>query len=1098
MNELEKKYGLIEQSSEERLYNEPTAFNLREIPKVKQTYEMLMKVCSCDGLALRYASKRLISFELCEIAVKQNGCALEYVPEKIFENVGEEYRKELYNAAVVSNGLALQYIPKKYITVEMVEQAVQYYIDGYKFTPEKVEKAKKQGSELSEWRKYPIALVPKDFLSDELIKKAVSYSPFCFRDIDGRKITKELAFLAVKTNGLSLKYLPDRYLTGEFASLAIESEPMSIQYIPKSFITQELCDKCLKKNYMSFAYIPEEFITESMCLKAAGSRVFSIFKLSSATKEKVYGKADIELILFSDFPEEMRNNHLILDCIISRYKNGALPLISWNDEVKKYIEKNGLLRADKDKRGNPIIPLKEETIEYLLPKVIEIRSRNAIGNGSVFVPSVNLREVKRQTESITLPIPKETSDITALVKQKESTVITHELTEEQSYQKIYYVTDIHMEHHMLYDEKLRKRLQKAKTKFDKKTIIKDWIEHKVSELIANVDIGNMLLIGGDVADSIDLSDMFYECLDDHWSGKIISVLGNHELWDGTKPENWNDPSYKSRSVEEIVDDYKKCHDNDNYKDFWSSKDFLLENELYVLYQNQKQCIVKESDIINSSEAVLTEFLSKCSTIILGGIGYSGLNHEFNAECLEGHQISEGMGLYRKAITSLEEDRYRSERFRCIYEKVLRCSSGKKIIVLTHTQIENWTPDAPLHNCIYINGHTHQNTFKKTEDGIVVLADNQIGYGLTKEKKSNQTRFQLVYNNPKWKLNSFIVNKIWYDPFENYHDGIYTISSDQYRDFCIGRGMNGTNYSGIIHMLKKGEYYSFILENLKGKLLILNGGAIKRLKYDDLEYYYNNLENEIRILKTPLDKFYDFEKAVANEVRRLGGFGDIHGCIIDIDFYNHVYINPVDGSITGYWASDMINKKVYASVPLLLKDECPRLYRKFMMLTQNNDNGLPLLSKGVGTEIAVLPRSYYDTDIYKASRVIKIMQKLYLKVLAIWNDLTDGDKDVVPYKRKQNLKTEKIEKKRSLDSVKQFAVLKEAAERYGVDEKLLFEIANSNPTKADINNEMRLTKLISTCDVDKIKKYYDTTEFKAKLLMSSDLTKLLTSYIYSVK
>ena len=42
MNELEKKYGLIEQSSEERLYNEATAFNLREIPKAKQTYEMLV------------------------------------------------------------------------------------------------------------------------------------------------------------------------------------------------------------------------------------------------------------------------------------------------------------------------------------------------------------------------------------------------------------------------------------------------------------------------------------------------------------------------------------------------------------------------------------------------------------------------------------------------------------------------------------------------------------------------------------------------------------------------------------------------------------------------------------------------------------------------------------------------------------------------------------------------------------------------------------------------------------------------------------------------------------------------------------------------
>jgi len=37
MNELEEKLGLIELSDEEVLYKDPSAFNLKQIPKAKQT-----------------------------------------------------------------------------------------------------------------------------------------------------------------------------------------------------------------------------------------------------------------------------------------------------------------------------------------------------------------------------------------------------------------------------------------------------------------------------------------------------------------------------------------------------------------------------------------------------------------------------------------------------------------------------------------------------------------------------------------------------------------------------------------------------------------------------------------------------------------------------------------------------------------------------------------------------------------------------------------------------------------------------------------------------------------------------------------------------
>ena len=70
-----------------------------------------------------------------------------------------------------------------------------------------------------------------------------------------------------------------------------------------------------------------------------------------------------------------------------------------------------------------------------------------------------------------------------------------------------------------------------------------------------------------------------------------------------------------------------------------------------------------------------------------------------------------------------------------------------------------------------------------------------------------------------------------------------------------------------------------------------------------------------------------------KLEKIGGRGWIHGCIIDIDYYNHVYVNPVDMTVRSYWASDIINKLVYPTVPALLKAECPELYANYLKLIE---------------------------------------------------------------------------------------------------------------------------------------------------------------------
>ena len=47
---------------------------------------------------------------------------------------------------------------------------------------------------------------------------------------------------------------------------------------------------------------------------------------------------------------------------------------------------------------------------------------------------------------------------------------------------------------------------------------------------------------------------------------------------------------------------------------------------------------------------------------------------------------------------------------------------------------------------------------------------------------------------------------------------------------------------------------------------------------------------------------------------------------------------------------------------------------------------PLAVKLTKNEVALLPQEYLETDIYKASREIKKMQKLSSKVLTTWYDI----------------------------------------------------------------------------------------------------------------
>lgn len=536
---------------------------------------------------------------------------------------------------------------------------------------------------------------------------------------------------------------------------------------------------------------------------------------------------------------------------------------------------------------------------------------------------------------------------TALALQNEhAEIVAYEGEVTES--KIYYISDIHLAHKMI--------IQGAKTSADYIYITQRVIDDMLRDCKSYSFEGcKTLLIGGDISSEYSLYELFIKLLrrsirEQALDITVIFVLGNHELW-----------NQRDKNLAEIVDIYRKLiEDNGMY---------LVHNEILYIENNDNVFFIREDELVTSNKEQIQEKLRKARITIFGGIGFSGCNKEFNAN----------NGIYRATLRRDEEIEL-SLKFETLYDQVTDIIGDRKLIVFTHMNINEWKKNYELHdNYIYVSGHSHINTYY--DDGIHRLyADNQVGY----------------YND-RPRLKYFLLDNE-YDWFVDYADGIYQISRDDYIEFYRGKNITLTFNRDVnnLFMLKKQGYYCFIQRNKSGKLTMLNGGALKALASCNLEYYYQNMDVEVQYIKTPLSKYQKVQEQISKEIQKLGGSGRIHGAIIDIDgdsrlngwggiAYNHLYINPMDLSVTPYYALDMVYKYVYPSFPALLSDKCPKLFETYQKLLEGGTTNTVIIKQFDKGDLMIKPKLYTDTDIYKASRELRKMQKLNSNILTTWYD-----------------------------------------------------------------------------------------------------------------
>lgn len=323
---------------------------------------------------------------------------------------------------------------------------------------------------------------------------------------------------------------------------------------------------------------------------------------------------------------------------------------------------------------------------------------------------------------------------------------------------------------------------------------------------------------------------------------------------------------------------------------------------------------------------------------------------------------------------------------------------------------------PEKNKVYV-----MNVADIPEESLTDIARDVIGYnvvygGTWKDAWGSNDKMVAIYLSEHFKDTGFRP--------ENYEDGIHDITTDDYWSFYrkINPYKLKPTFSKIhsIKFLKKDGFIMFVSVSKYGSVCSLYGASQRRLT-GNLEYYYENLPNYGNAVLGRFSPYWDALYQISNQLKGLKSDvkyletvaypkdvkqrekkgldpldletfiswnfgppeGKVHGCIVDLSYFDHIYVNPFDGTIASYHADSMYDKRVYKNTEALLKAQRPDLLSDFKA---HKKTGSPLLlcDKDETNHLAELQPEeeelysahVYDTDMYKVSNRLKELQTVY--------------------------------------------------------------------------------------------------------------------------
>ena len=929
---------------------------LKNCPKKEQTLEQVEAAIRQDGYALKHASKIILRNNpwLYAVAVKSNGIALRDVPE--------EYRYEgIYEDAVTSNGRSLWMVPPEKVTYSICLLAVRSLGEALQYVPEPLIDEEMAYAAVSNggW----LGNVPQALRTKDVCWAAVKHKPSSITLVPSKLRTKELITTAVELDWHAIREVarPSRKLL----MIAFDQSPLAIEYFPEKWKTPDICRSAFERDATSIIFFPPDCASPSMVegwLEHLTNPEVRRWQVRSRRNIEFLRGIDVEWLRLRRIGALLRELGLrrtlsaawspgdeafhVLESIssedadaISYYQDLPAPTIELESQPKDLDELTELLDGDLSDVdfGSYQFADYDPTRHDLSSAHVSVATLKRIG---AYDDSSFMRLVGDVPEFAMMG-PSKDGEIVPAVRHRELV----SLDGLEAGAPCYYVSDIHLNH------KLAAKFPHEASELEIREYLEGYAAEMVSDVPAEDRGGSTLLILGDTSYNLEVADIFFAGLKKCWGHNIVVVLGNHELWDYGRR---NGSSRPTPTIPDVVRRYREMLDEHGIT--------LVQNEILVRYRGLRNVLIGHDELERLGDDELARVLARSSLVILGGIGFSGLSEDFNATS----------GIYRDVVTSIEEDRRQAQAMSALHERVRGVAPKANVIVATHMPLRNWSQEPMQPGWVYVSGHTHRNTFTE-ENGIRAYEDNQVGYGGTSAR-----------------LMRFFIER-QYDPFRDLDDGIHEVERMDYRDFNRTRGIPIGSFTreGRILMLKREGVYLFLFGwETTGDLYLLSGGRINKLDVQDPRYYYENMVAYSTMVKEAFSGYQRAIRLVGDEVKRVGGWGSVHGCIVDIDFFNHVYLDPFTGKLTYYRAESVNNRVEYRDIRALLRADRQDLLPGLKSLPKGkapDGSKASILLRGGETTLA---ESIIATDtlMYKPSRIMLSIQYLFdANVIRNWNE-----------------------------------------------------------------------------------------------------------------
>ena len=276
--------------------------DLRFIPEEYRTKELCELAVKQNGQALQLVPEELRIKELCEIAAKQDGLSLYFVPEEL-------KTKKIYELAVQNNGYALEYVPEELRTPELCAIAVQNNGEALEYVPIKL-RTKELCKLAVKENGFALEYVTEHLMTPELCESSVKNNALALEYIPEELKTKELCELVVKNNGYALQYIPEHLKTKELFKLAVQSNGNALDCVPKELRTKELCELAIQNNGYALKFVLEHLITQELCELAIQNSGYALQYVPEHLKTKELCKLAVKQNknVLHIIPKELQNN----------------------------------------------------------------------------------------------------------------------------------------------------------------------------------------------------------------------------------------------------------------------------------------------------------------------------------------------------------------------------------------------------------------------------------------------------------------------------------------------------------------------------------------------------------------------------------------------------------------------------------------------------------------------------------------------------------------------------------------------------------------------------------------------------------------------